>query len=187
MLRDQSLVPAEALRLAALGILAEAPRRYGDLAVEVRHFASHIVGPSLELTGTSLELLRYEGLIEAIQGHGAPDNPELGLTASGRAVLAELLRASLRGPGTQFNRLLLALKLRFLHLVPVAVQSEQIRSIDGWYRSELDRIEELRRHHLAGPRLFLDWLDHQAGEIRALLEWLNRAPPVSGGAGGEGP
>ena len=66
MFRDNSLIPAEAIRLAALGLLAEAERRYGDLAGEIRHFTSRIVGPSLDLMGTSVELLRYEGLIEAV-------------------------------------------------------------------------------------------------------------------------
>ncbi|HYC12673.1 MAG TPA: hypothetical protein VEC75_00390, partial [Stellaceae bacterium] len=62
MFRDRSLVPAEAIRLTALGLLAEGPRRYGDLAAAVRHFTGRIVGPSLDLMGSSLELLRYEGL-----------------------------------------------------------------------------------------------------------------------------
>ena len=44
MYRDNSLVPKEAIRLAALGLLAEHDRAYGDLAREVREFASRIVG-----------------------------------------------------------------------------------------------------------------------------------------------
>jgi Putative AphA-like transcriptional regulator len=61
MFRDNSLIPAEAIRLAALGMLAESQRRYSDLAGEIRHLTSRIVGPSLDLMGTSLELQRYEG------------------------------------------------------------------------------------------------------------------------------
>ena len=37
----------------ALGLLAEAPRAYGDLAGEIRYFTSSIVGPSLDLMGSS--------------------------------------------------------------------------------------------------------------------------------------
>src|SRR5215470_14983687 len=76
MFRDHSLVPAEAIRLAALGLLAEAPRNYADLAAEVRFLTSRIAGPSPELMGTSLELLRYEGLVTAATG----TDPELSLT-----------------------------------------------------------------------------------------------------------
>jgi Putative AphA-like transcriptional regulator len=67
MFRDHSLVPAEAIRLAALGLLAEAPRPYADLTAEVRYLTSRIAGPSPELMGTSLELLRYEGLVAQIE------------------------------------------------------------------------------------------------------------------------
>jgi hypothetical protein len=58
MYKDNSLVPSEAVRLAALGLLARTPRAYADLAREIRHFAQRIVGPSLELLGPSLELLK---------------------------------------------------------------------------------------------------------------------------------
>src|SRR3546814_5579489 len=70
MYRDNSLVPKEAIRLAALGLLAERDRPYGDLAREVREFAARIVGPSLELLGNSIELLRFEGLIAPVDGKG---------------------------------------------------------------------------------------------------------------------
>ncbi len=56
--RDHSLIPAEAVRLAALGLLSAGPRPYGELAVEVRHFASRMLGPSLDILCTSIELRR---------------------------------------------------------------------------------------------------------------------------------
>jgi DNA-binding PadR family transcriptional regulator len=172
MFRDHSLAPTEALRLAALGLLAEAPRRYGDLASEIRHFATRIVGPSLELMGTSLELLRYEGLIEAVNGRGMEDNALLKITASGKVALFELLRAGLKTPLNQFNKLFLAIKLRFLHLLTQAEQIEQLHLVAGWYRSELERLEELRRHHAETSPLFLGWLDQETAQIRTRLDWL---------------
>ena len=66
MFRDNSLIPTEAIRLAALGLLSEGARRYGELAAEIRHFTSRVAGPSLDLMGNSLELLIYEGLVEAV-------------------------------------------------------------------------------------------------------------------------
>ena len=50
-----------------------------------RHFTSRIVGPSLDLMGTSLELLRYDGLIEALDGTGMEDNAVLTVTGGRRA------------------------------------------------------------------------------------------------------
>ena len=83
MYRDNSLMPKEAVRLTVLGtLILGGTLRYGDLAAEVRHFTGRIVGPSLDLMGTSLEMLRYEGLIEAIDGSGMEDNALLGVTAT---------------------------------------------------------------------------------------------------------
>lgn len=177
MSHDNLLVPAEALRLAALGMLEEAPRRYGELASEVRHLASRIVGPSLELMGTSVELLRYERLVEAGDPEAAAEesDPLLRLTAQGRAALIDLLRAPLKAPGTQFNRLFLALKLRFLHHLPPADRAAQLALIAAWYRSEKDRLAELRDHPAARSHLLLAWLDQETAQIDARLAWLSAA------------
>lgn len=173
MFRDNSLVPAEAIRLAALGLLAEAPRHYGDLAAEIRHFTSRIVGPSLDLMGTSLELLRYEGLVEAVDRDAATNNALLRLTVSGKAALESLLQAHLRAPLGDYNRLALLLKLRFLKHLPDAKREDQMALIAESVQGELARLEDLRRHHAAsGP--FLDWLDHDIATLRARLSWLSR-------------
>jgi Putative AphA-like transcriptional regulator len=172
MFRDSFLVPAEALRLAALGMLGEQPRRYGELANEIRLFASRIAGPSLELMGTSIELLRYERLIESDAGAAIEDNPLLRLTPSGQDMLLALLHAPLKAPGSQFNRLFLALKLRFLHVLPAAEQRHQIGLVADWYRGEAERLAELRRHPAANSPLFLTWLDQEATQIEARLAWL---------------
>ncbi len=66
MYRDNSLIPKEAIRMAALGALVKRDRSYGDVAGEVRKFAARIVGPSLDLLGTSIELLKLEGLIQGV-------------------------------------------------------------------------------------------------------------------------
>jgi DNA-binding PadR family transcriptional regulator len=171
MFRDNSLIPAEAIRLAALGLLAEADRRYGDLAREIRHFTSRIVGPSLDLMGTSLELLRYEGLIEAVDGQGASDNATLRLTGRGREALAQLLRAPLRSSVSEMNRLALLLKLRFLHYLPADEQNGQIVLMADSLESERARLDELRRHH-AVPDLFRDWLERDIATIDARIAWL---------------
>ena len=65
MFRDHSLVPAEAIRLAALGFLAEAPWRYADLSAEIRHLTSRIVGPSPE----RLRVARPHRCLSLVRGH----------------------------------------------------------------------------------------------------------------------
>ena len=176
MFRDNSLIPAEAVRLAALGLLAETPRRYGDLALEIRHFTSRLVGPSLDLMGTSLELLRYEGLIEAVDGEGMADNATLRLTAAGKEALVSLLKARLRGPVTDLNRVALLLKLRFLHHLSAAEVAAQIGLIHEACASELVRLEELRERYGATPGPFPTWLDQDIGLLKSRLAWLAAQP-----------
>jgi DNA-binding PadR family transcriptional regulator len=166
MFRDNSLIPTEAVRLAALGFLAEGERRYGDLAAEIRHFTGAIAGPSLELMGTSLELLRYEGLAAASEGAGMADNALLEITPAGRQALAALLTAQLRAPLGDYNRLTLLLKLRFLHLLDAAGQRTQMALISQSVESERLRLEELRRSQGAAPAAFLDWLDDDIAALQ---------------------
>jgi len=173
MFRDNSLIPAEAIRLAALGFLAEEPRRYGDLALAIRHFTSHIVGPSLDLMGTSVELLRYEGLVEAVEGEATPSNALLRLTERGATTLRELLQARLRTPASDLNRLTLLVKLRFLKHLPAAEQQAQLTLMAEALANERARLGELRRQQTA-PDLFADWLDHDIAMIGERITWLQR-------------
>ena len=130
MYRDNTLIPSEAVRLLALGILAGQPMSYARLAREVRHFTGRIMGPSLDLVGAPLEVLRVEGLVEACGGGpeaaetGDPevDDHELMLTPEGRAELRRLLSANVRPQISDLNKLIIALKMRFLHLMEPAVR-----------------------------------------------------------------
>jgi DNA-binding PadR family transcriptional regulator len=180
MFRDNSLIPTEAVRLAALGLLAEGTRRYGDLAAEIRHLTSCIAGPSLELMGTSLELLRYEGLVAAAADAGAAENALLEITQAGRAALDALLKARLRAPLGDYNRLALLLKLRFLHVLPDAEQQAQMALIADSMDSERARLEELRRSQGAASAPFRLWLDHDIAALETRLADLKRPAPIDG-------
>jgi len=165
MYRDRTLLPKEAVRLAVLGILAGKPLDYAVLASELRHFTTRIVGPSLELTGSSIEMFRLEGLIEFAGGQ------RLTLTDKGRAELTELLNSGVRAPFDGINRLVLALKMRFLHLLDAGSQRDQAEMMIEAAETELARIEDLRKHHAAEPGHLGDFLAHDAEEARARLAW----------------
>jgi DNA-binding PadR family transcriptional regulator len=168
MYKDNSLIPSESIRLAALGILAQTPRPYAQLASEVRHFSGRIVGPSLELMSPSLELLRVEGLVEA---DGVGDNAVLRITDAGRAELRRLLTANLRGPIGEMNKLIIALKMRFLHLLDRADQQMQAEILIDVCEQELARLTDLRRHHADEPGHLIPWLDHDIAEVEGRLAW----------------
>ena len=116
MYADNTLTPKEAVRLCALGTLASKPMRYSTLANAIRHFVSHITGPSLEVMGTSLELLKYEGLVTAVDGIGMEDDAVLKITESGDAELHALLTANVRAQASEMNKLIVALKLSLIHI-----------------------------------------------------------------------
>ncbi len=173
MYRDNSLIPSEAVRLLALGILASGPRRYAELAGEVRHFTSHVVGPSLDLVAPPLELLRVEGLIEAAGQSDLGDQTVLSVTEAGRAALTTLLTANARAPVNDINKLILTLKMRFLHLLPPAEQKLQLEVLIEMTERELVRLTELRAHHAEEAGHLSEWLNHGSAETRARLAWLN--------------
>jgi DNA-binding PadR family transcriptional regulator len=167
-----SLIPSEAIRLAALGILAQGPKSYTDLSAEVRHFADRIVGPSLDLLGPSLELLRVEGLVAADGAGPAAEAAILRITEEGRRELLQLLRARLRGPLGDVGKLLIALKMRFLHLLDPAERRAELEQLAQTCDTELKRLKDLRAHHDGEAGALLPWLDHDIAQIAARAAWL---------------
>jgi len=186
MYKDHSLIPAEAVRLAALGILFESPRPYEAVATEVRQFVGRIVGPSLDLLGPPLELLRIEGLVavESVVTGGSsgamPADAILRLTERGHAELARLLGANIRGPLGEFNKLVIALKLRFLTALPVADRAGQLDLMAEACERELARLNDLRgrAYGLAAP--FVAWLDHDIAQIEARHVWFRELAETLG-------
>lgn len=169
MYNDHSLLPKEAIRLTALGILAGQPTGYAALAREVRHFISRIVGPSLDLMGSSIELLRFEGLVAADGDH--PD-AELTITEAGRAELRELLSAAVRPPLNDVNKLVMTLKMRFMHLLEPEARRAQADMMIEACRAELARLIDLRGAHADEPGFLAGWLDHDISLVEARLAWL---------------
>jgi len=173
MFRDKTLIPTEAIRVLALGLIADRPRGYAELAQELRRFIGLVLGPSLDMLAPSLELLRFEGLAEA-NGNGA--DGELAITAKGRDELMTLLRANVRAPVNDTNRLVIALKFRFLHLLPQEEQKAQLALLADLYETERGRLEELRAQE--GGAAFAAWLDHEIALMGERIGWLTRKKPA---------
>ena len=172
MFADNTLTPKEAVRLCALGTLALGPRRYSDLANSIRHFISRITGPSLDVMGVSIELLKYEGLIEATQGVGMEDDAELAITDSGKSELNTLLTANVRPAASEISKLVVALKFRFLHLLDKSEQHEQALILMEMTENELARLDDLHSHHAKDDGYLGQWLDHDIKELENRLAWL---------------
>jgi DNA-binding PadR family transcriptional regulator len=171
MFRDKTLIPAEAIRLAALGMLAERPRPYAALASDVRHFASRIMGPSLDLLGPSLELLRHEGLVAA-EGEGGRAEVGLSIAEAGLAELDRLLRANVRAPLDDLTKLVVALKMRFLDRLSPADRRAQLDRLIELYDNEIARLADLRDNHRGTSGHLAAWLDLEISQTDARLAWL---------------
>ena len=173
MFRDNSLIQTEALRLAMLGFLAEGPKRYADLAATVRRFASRMAGPSLDLLAPSLELLRFEGLVAPMDGESMEDNPALRLTDDGRTALLGLLSANMKPLANDLNKLVVALKLRFLNLLEREDQLVQLEMLEDLYRNERARLIDLKANEEAAimDGLLPAWLDQEIVQAEARIAW----------------
>lgn len=177
MQRDLSLVPTESIRLAALGLLAESERAYGHLAIEVRHLTSRLSGPSLDLLGPSLELLRYEGLVESASVSADPARmltaeTMLRLTEAGRAALVELLTAPVRTPVNDPARLAIRMKLRFLHHLEPATRGREIEHLIEIISGETARLADLRTTLGDSAPYLSEWLDQEVTHAEGRLAWL---------------
>ncbi len=172
MYPDNTLTPKEAIRLCALGTLALGAMRYSALANAIRHFIGRVLGPSLDLMGTSIELLKYEGLVEPVDGVGMEDDAELAITEAGQAELRTLLTANLRASARELNDLIVALKFRFLHLLASDERQAQADMLVEDCTNELARLEDLRGHHAGDDGYLVRWLDHDIAQLEERRAWL---------------
>ncbi len=174
MYADNTLTPKEATRLCALGLLAECDLRYGALATELRQFITGILGPSLDVLGSSIELLKYERLVEAIDGKGLEDDAILSMTDRGRREMMTLLTAPVRAQSNDMNKLILALKFRFLHLLSTDEQLDQLDILAESSERELTRLTDLQARFGADPGHVTGWLGQEIIAVKARLEWLRQ-------------
>jgi DNA-binding PadR family transcriptional regulator len=172
MFRDNSLMPKEAIRLSALGLLSQGPMSYAAVANEVRHFTTRFWGPTLDVMASSIELMRLEGLVEADGEAATAGEAVLHLTEAGRTELQELLSAAVRVPASDFNKLVVALKLRFMHLLPMAQQRDQAEGLIEMRQGERARLIDLRATHANDEGYLPRWLDREISHIEDDLVWL---------------
>ena len=174
MFRDNSLMPKEAIRLSALGLLSQGAKSYASVANEVRHFTTRFWGPTLDIMASSIELMRLEGLIESVteDGNNADGAAILRLTDAGRAELRDLLSATVRAEASDFSKLAIALKLRYMHLLPAAEQREQTEALIEMRQSEAARLIDLRASHADEGGYFLNWLDREIDRSQNDRAWL---------------
>ena len=170
MYADNTLTPKETVRFCALGLLTDGGRTYNELAISIRHFIDRIQGASLDVLGTSVELLKYEGLVITFESDG---DDVLQITDKGHKELITLLTANIRANSSDQNKLIEALKFRFLHLLDKSKQSYQADLLIERAEQELYRLFDLRDHYIREPGHIVDWLNQGIGELESRLKWLS--------------
>ena len=171
MYADNTLTPKEAARLCALGTLADGPLTYEELAGSVRHFLDRLQGPILDVMGSSIELLKYEGLV-AIQS-GEAEQSILAISDAGRAELNTLLIADVRPGAADLNKLIVALKFRFMHILNRDDQVSQVDILIDTVESELVRLIDLREHHDQDKGHLVQWIDMEIEVLKGKIDWLS--------------
>ncbi len=174
MYKDNSLIPSEAVRLAALGLLNKGRKSYADLAREVRHFTARIAGPSLDLLGPSLALLSIEGLIAPVDSHEPLDRQILQLTDDGKKELLRLMIANIRGPMSEINKLIVALKIHFLDCLNAEQQESQLSMLIEICEREIVRLRDLSQNLQDASPLMQDWLRREIAEAETRRDWFQR-------------
>ena len=173
MQRDRALIPVEGLRLAALGILArQGPMAYASLATMVRLFATSYGASPVDVMSSSIELLRFEGLIEIGEHEKDAGSAPVVLTARGREELERLMIAPIKVAGA-YAKLLVALKLRFFHLLGDEEKKMLVEVLGDALRGERARLVNLRRHMEGEDADFLAWLDRDLARVAEELAWLD--------------
>jgi DNA-binding PadR family transcriptional regulator len=172
MYSDNTLTPKEATRLCALGTLGIEPMRYSALATSVRHFISRILGPSLDLLTPSIELLKYEGLVKPTEGSGMDDDATLSITDKGRDELHSLLTADMRSGASELNKLIVALKFRFMHLLGDNDRQLQADLLIDVCEEEIARLVDLKESAIDDGGFLSEWLDQDISEMESRLSWL---------------
>jgi hypothetical protein len=120
--------------------------------------------------GHSIELLKYEGLVETVAG--SDEDALLRITEAGRGEMRALLTADLRPSNTELNTLITALKFRFLHLLPADERQKQADLLHAAVEREIARLQDLRRHPSGAQGFIAEWLDHHIMSLQGRLDWL---------------
>ncbi len=185
MQRDRALIPVEGLRLAALGILArQGPVSYSGLATMVRLFTTSYGASPVDVMSSSIELLRFEGLVDIAARGGDEALADVSLTSRGRDELRRLMTAPVRMAGAN-AKLMVALKMRFLTLLDEQGQQHLAEGLGDALRGERARLVNLRRHMEGEDPGFIAWLDRDIARITEELASLDgRTAGRDAGPGG---
>ncbi len=81
------------------------------------------------------------------------------------------MAAQLPTPASELSKLVVALKIRFLHLLQPEHRREELAALIGLYQQEILRLEDLRETQSGEPGHLDCWLEHDIAQNRSRLAW----------------
>ena len=127
------------------------------------------------MMGTSIEMLRTESLVAPLEGTQSGPDALLALTPRGHDELSELMVSNVRSPVDGVSKLVFALKLRFLHLLPQDDAQVQLDLMVEMSESERARLLDLKTRHQGETGHFIGWLDNEIDALDRRIAWLQDA------------
>ena len=124
--------------------------------------------------GTSIELLKLEGLIETVNDNDEDDASLLQLSPSGLQELKEYLRSNLKSGGSELNKLVIALKLRFIDILDDDEKRDQLLAIRDMYHNEKRRLEDLKNQTTWLTGFLLESLELDLFVVNKKIEWCDQ-------------
>jgi hypothetical protein len=108
-------------------------------------------------------------LVGSADGEAEADDPTLRISQSGRGAFATLMTSNVRAPVNDVSRLVLALKMRFLHLLDGEDRMHQGEMLEEMCETELARLGDLRQRY--GKGRLSAWLDLEIHQLEERLAW----------------
>ena len=82
------------------------------------------------------------------------------------------MQGNLRDTSGELARLIMALKMRFLHLLEEDIRTEQIEILHDVCELDLERVLALREEHATEAENFTGWLEMEVKRLEQKRDWL---------------
>ena len=98
----------------------------------------------------------------------------LRLTSNGFQELKEYLKSTIRSGSSDLNKLVVALKLRFIEVLEPHERLDQLVGLQAMYQAERNRLQDLRKHKEWSAGLLPGLLDLDLAVTDQRLSWCGK-------------
>ena len=93
------------------------------------------------------------------------------LTSNGFQELKEYLKSTIRSGSSDLNKLVVALKLRFIEVLEPSERLDQLVGLQTMYQAERNRLQDLRKHEEWSAGLLSELLDLELAVTDQRVLW----------------